>query len=96
MDANVALWNSRPVSAKPTPPTKKPSKGDLRGTLAWHVRTLRVEKGWSQEALAHECELDRTYISAIERSVWNVSLANIERLAQALGVEAWELLTPIA
>jgi len=59
------------------------------------VRTLRVEKGWSQEALAHACDLDRTYVSAIERSVWNVSLANIERLATALDVEAWELLQPV-
>nr|WP_137917645.1 helix-turn-helix transcriptional regulator [Hydrogenophaga sp. 2FB] len=82
------------MSAKPTPPKKKPAKSDLRGTLAWHVRTLRVERGWSQEALAHACELDRTYVSAIERSVWNVSLGNIERLADALGVEAWELLRP--
>jgi len=83
------------VSAKPTPPKKKPAKGDLRGTLAWHVRTLRAEKGWSQEMLAHMCELDRTYVSAVERSVWNVSLSNIERMADALGVEAWELLKRI-
>lgn len=83
------------MSAKPSPPKKKPAKDDLRGTLAWHVRTLRVEKGWSQEALAHTCDLDRTYVSAIERSVWNVSLANIERLATALDVEAWELLRPV-
>ncbi|MDR7092800.1 helix-turn-helix domain-containing protein [Hydrogenophaga laconesensis] len=95
MDANVALWDSRKVSAKPTPPKKKPAKGDLRGTLAWHVRTLRVAKGWSQEALAHECGLDRTYVSAIERSLWNVALSNIERLAKALDVEPWELIKPV-
>lgn len=84
------------MSAKPTPPKKKPAKGDLRGTLAWHVRSLRAEKGLSQEALAHLCELDRTYVSAVERSLWNVSLGNIERLADALGVEAWELLKPVS
>lgn len=39
-----------------------------------------------------ECELDRTYVSAIERSRWNVSLANIERMALALGVAPWVLL----
>jgi transcriptional regulator with XRE-family HTH domain len=54
-----------------------------------------VSKGWSQEKLALTCELDRTYVSAIERSVWNVSLANIERLAQALEVEPWMLLKPV-
>ena len=41
-----------------------------------------------------ECELDRTYVSAVERSRWNVSLSNIERLALALGVEPWSLLYP--
>jgi transcriptional regulator with XRE-family HTH domain len=83
------------VSAKPTPPKTKPAKDDPRGILAWHVRTLRVSKGWSQERLALICELDRTYVSAIERCVWNVSLSNIERLAQALEVEPWMLLKPV-
>jgi transcriptional regulator with XRE-family HTH domain len=83
------------MSAKPTPPKKKPSKNDLRGILAWHVRTLRVSKGWSQERLALTCELDRTYVSAIERCVWNVSISNIERLALALDVEPWMLLKPV-
>jgi len=41
-----------------------------------------------------ECELDRTYVSAVERSRWNVSLSNIERFAQALDVEPWMLLKP--
>jgi transcriptional regulator with XRE-family HTH domain len=41
-----------------------------------------------------ECGLDRTYVSAIERSRWNISLSNIEALAHALGVQAWELLKP--
>ncbi|SHF11381.1 Helix-turn-helix [Lampropedia hyalina DSM 16112] len=62
--------------------------------LAFWVRLHRVQKGWSQERLALECELDRTYISGLERSRWNVSLANIERIAQALGVEVWTLLKP--
>ena len=83
------------MSAKPSLPKKKPAKDDLRGILAWHVRTLRVSKGWSQERLALVCELDRTYVSAIERCVWNVSLANIEKLAQALEVEPWTLLVPV-
>lgn len=41
-----------------------------------------------------ECELDRTYVSAVERSRWNVSLSNIERIAQALDVTVWSLLKP--
>jgi transcriptional regulator with XRE-family HTH domain len=83
------------VSAKPSPPKKVPAKNDLRAILAWHIRTRRVELGWSQEALALACDLDRTYVSAVERSVWNVSLSNIEKMAEALGVEPWTLLVPV-
>lgn len=83
------------MSAKPTPPKYKPKKDDLRGIFAWHVRTLRVTKGWSQERLALECDLDRTYISALERRVWNISLGNIEKIALALDTEPWRLLTPV-
>ena len=83
------------MSAKPSPPKTVPNATDLRGVFAFHVRTLRVAKGWSQERLALECGLDRTYVSAIERSVWNVSLANIEKLAATLDVAPWELLRPI-
>lgn len=82
------------MSAKPKPPTETPDPSDLRGVLAFNVRLLRVGKGWSQEALALECDLDRTYVSAVERSRWNVSLSNIEVLAKALGVEPWALLKP--
>ena len=75
-----------------SPPTQLPDPDNLRDVLAYWVRLKRVEKGWSQERLALECELDRTYVSAVERSRWNVSLSNMERLAQALGVEVWTLL----
>ena len=40
-------------------------------------------KGWSQERLAEEADLHRTYISGIERSLRNVSLHNIAKLAHA-------------
>jgi transcriptional regulator with XRE-family HTH domain len=66
----------------------------LRDVLAYWIRLKRVERGWSQERLAMECELDRTYVSAVERSRWNVSLSNIERLALALDVPPWALLKP--
>ncbi|MFV0372358.1 MAG: helix-turn-helix domain-containing protein [Azonexus sp.] len=62
--------------------------------LAFNVRARRVERGWSQETLAMQCGLDRTYLSAVERQKWNVSLSNIETIALALGVQAWELLKP--
>lgn len=66
----------------------------LRGTLAYNIRLLRFENGISQEELAFRCELDRTYISAVERCIWNVALGNIEKIADALNVESWQLLVP--
>lgn len=66
----------------------------LRGTLAYNIRLLRYEKGISQEELAFRCELDRTYISAVERCIWNVALSNIEKIAGALNVDPWQLLAP--
>ncbi len=66
----------------------------LRGALAYNIRLLRFENGISQEELAFRCELDRTYISAVERCVWNVALGNIEKIADALNVEPWQLLVP--
>lgn len=82
------------MPAKPKPPTELPSADDVRAVLAYNVRLLRVQKAWSQEDLAMECELDRTYVSAVERSRWNVSLSNIQRLASALDTEPWKLLKP--
>ncbi len=82
------------MSAKPKPPTGLPNPNNLRDVLAFNVRILRVRLCWSQVALAMKCGLDRTYVSAVERRKWNVSLSTIETLANALGVQAWELLKP--
>ena len=82
------------MSARPKPPSGLPNPNNLREVLAYNVRLLRVEQGCSQELLAMKCGLDRTYVSSVERMKWNVSLSNIETLAHALGVQAWELLKP--
>jgi transcriptional regulator with XRE-family HTH domain len=55
------------------------------------LRTLRKERGLTQEELAELSGLDRTYISGIERGRRNVALRNIEVLAQALDVSICEL-----
>ena len=65
-----------------------------REVLALNVIRLRGQHGWSQEALAFECGLHRTFVAHVERKVRNISLDNIERLAKAFGVETFELLTP--
>jgi transcriptional regulator with XRE-family HTH domain len=56
------------------------------------VRELRKAKGLSQEAFAAACGLDRTYISGIERGRRNVSLRNIEVIANSLDISLSELM----
>jgi transcriptional regulator with XRE-family HTH domain len=62
-----------------------------RRLLARRLRLLRAVRGWTQEGLAAESDLHRTYVSGIERGMRNVGLDNIERLAQALGVSIGDL-----
>jgi transcriptional regulator with XRE-family HTH domain len=57
-----------------------------------HLRQLRSAKGWSQERLAQECGLDRSYVGGVERGERNVSLENIVRISKALQVKPSELL----
>lgn len=51
------------------------------------LKVLRQEKGFSQEALALEIEVDRTYIGKIERAERNVSLKMVAKITKALNVE---------
>ena len=63
-----------------------------RNRLASNMRSLRAGLGMSQEALADLGGLHRTYVGSVERSERNVSLDNIEKLAQALNVDITDLL----
>nr|WP_137827980.1 helix-turn-helix transcriptional regulator [Methylobacterium sp. L1A1] len=71
---------------------KRTHPGTLREILAHNLRRIRAEKELSQEALADLCDIDRTYISGIERGVRNLSIDNLERLALALRMEPWQLI----
>lgn len=69
-------------------------KVSARALLAANLVSLRRTKELSQEALALEAGLHRTFVAHVERQARNISLDNIERLAGALGVEPFELLKP--
>ena len=50
------------------------------------VRTARTKKGLSQEALAHAVNMDRSYVSGVERGEFNVSVLALAKIARAVGV----------
>lgn len=54
--------------------------------MARNLRILRRTKGWSQEELADRAQIDRTYVSALERCVYAASVDVLDRLAKALSV----------
>ena len=66
----------------------------LRATLAANVRRLRLASGLSQEQLAFEAEIDRTYVSQVERALINPSLLVLFKLAQALKTTVADLVSP--
>lgn len=65
---------------------------DVRRRLSLNLQRLRREKGWSQEDLAEESGLHRTYISGIERCVKNPTITVVDRLAVALAAPMGALL----
>jgi transcriptional regulator with XRE-family HTH domain len=65
-----------------------------RNVFARNLRQTRLDKGFSQEELAYRANLDRTYISSLERCVYSVSLDVVDKLAKVLAVEPYKLLMP--
>jgi transcriptional regulator with XRE-family HTH domain len=55
------------------------------------IREIRIEKGLSQEQLAHLADVHRTYIGMIERAEKNITLINIEKIAKSLNIEISQL-----
>lgn len=62
-------------------------KSNISIKFGENVRKIRLEKGLSQEQLASFAELHRTYIGMIERAEKNITINNIEKIANALNVE---------
>jgi transcriptional regulator with XRE-family HTH domain len=70
---------------------KDDSENGLLIRFGQRVRFLRKQKGWSQEQLADETGLHRTYIGSVERGEQNISLKNIAKIANALNVTIVDL-----
>jgi transcriptional regulator with XRE-family HTH domain len=66
---------------------------DVRQRVGKNVRRIRQALGLSQEKLAFECEVHRTYISGVERGVRNPTILVLERIAVALRCEIAELVS---
>lgn len=66
----------------------------LASTLGRRVREFRQARGWSQERLAEQAEMDRSYIAGIELGGRNPSLKALERLARALKISVRDLFPP--
>jgi transcriptional regulator with XRE-family HTH domain len=64
----------------------------LREVLAKNLKRHRLAAGLSQEELAHRAEIDRTYVSSLERSQYAATVDMIEKLARELEIEASLLL----
>ena len=69
-----------------------PVRSPAHAAFGTAIREIRNEIGISQEALADRCDLDRTYVSGIERGERNPSLTNILKIAAALNTRPGDLL----
>ena len=67
---------------------------DLREVFALNVRRLRHDRGLSQDDLAYEAEVSRSYLSQLEKAAFYASLKIVAKLAVVLKVEPYELLVP--
>ncbi len=65
---------------------------DIRRRVGLNLRKIRENQGFSQEALAFECGIHRTYISGVERGIRNPTIVVLAKIAKALGVPPADLL----
>ena len=62
-----------------------------RALVAWNLRRLRVGRGLSQERLAYDADVDRSYVGGLERQTENPTVDVLDRLAATLEVQLSEL-----
>lgn len=64
--------------------------GDIKILIGTRIKELRKERSLSQENLALLANLDRTYIASVEKGRRNVSIVNIEKIANAMGISLYQ------
>ena len=62
------------------------AKDPMLRQLLDYLRSVREEKGWSQEDFGYECGLHRTYVGSAERGEYNLTLLTLRRITDALGI----------
>jgi transcriptional regulator with XRE-family HTH domain len=67
-------------------------EGELQRRVGTNLRSLRLERGLSQEAFAEVLDVHRTYMGGVERGERNLTLRSVERIAARLQVDPLELL----
>ncbi|MBP1625928.1 MAG: putative transcriptional regulator [Holophagaceae bacterium] len=73
--------------------TRDSRRGGARQIFASNLRSIRKQKGLSQEDLADLAHLHRTYVGSVERGERNISIDNMETLALALDTSLAEMLS---
>lgn len=66
-------------------------KLDIRKTLGKRIKDLRSDSGYSQEKFALFINMDRTYLASVESGRRNISIVNIEKIANGLDISLSEL-----
>lgn len=70
-------------------------EGALQKVVGENLKRYRQSMGWSQEKLAEELGVHRTYAGGLERGERNLSLKSVERIADTLGLDPITLLTAL-
>lgn len=65
---------------------------DIKLKIGKNIKKYRIQRGWSQEKLADECNLDRTYITSVENGKRNLSIETLQKFAKGLSLKITELL----
>ena len=68
---------------------------DPRKPLGKAIRNRRLELGLTQEQLAEKARIDNTYVSGVERGVFNISIVKLAQVAHGLGVRVKDLVKDV-